>query len=67
MIRFIKKFFSGGRECDHHWKYNFPAMPSRRICEECLIKEKLNLVSLEWVTDERIDTRSPETLIRDWV
>ena len=53
------------KHLSHRWKYNFPSMPNKRICENCQRKEKLNLHTLEW-TDYFTDKRTNLELIKDW-
>ena len=49
----------------HRWKYNFPNIPNKRICENCCKKEKLNLRTLEF-SDTFIDKRTDLQLIKNW-
>jgi hypothetical protein len=33
---------------DHDWRFNFPSIPNKCICNRCGTKMELNLVNLEW-------------------
>ena len=52
----------------HDWRYNFPAIPNKRICKRCKEKEMLNLLTLGWniVTSFDKETRTDEELIKKW-
>jgi|JI10StandDraft_1071094.scaffolds.fasta_scaffold12871_10 hypothetical protein len=59
--------------CKHRWKYNFPNMPSKRICTVCKLRqardwEKVNLETEfndQWTLVFK-DSRTDEVLIKTW-
>ena len=53
----------------HKFKYNFPSLPNKAICEGCKLKMKLDLNTLEWENVEEFEgeKRSDEELCNEWV
>ena len=53
---------------DHDWRYNFPTMPTKRICHRCKIKQKVKLdFPIFWETVENFSPQHPYMIHRKWV
>jgi len=52
IIRMICQLFG------HKFRYNFPSLPSRCICQRCNLKMRFDVITLEW----KIVDNFPETL-----
>ena len=49
--------------CKHRWKYNFPNMPSKRICTVCKLRQAR--FNDQWTLVFK-DSRTDEVLIKTW-
>lgn len=49
----------------HSFRYNFPFIPNKRICERCYKKEVLNLRTFKW-DGKFVDYRTDEELVKKW-
>ena len=67
-MKFWKWIFTLRKDCavvGHKWRYNFPALPNKRICERCGGRQAVDFGSLEW--DKRFaDSRTNKELIKKW-
>ncbi len=55
------------RMLGHHYRYNFPSIPTKCICARCRQKLQFNTEILRWYkVTEFDDKRSDKTLINDW-
>ena len=64
----LRQYFVMCRFFGHRWRYNFPSIPNKAICEKCYAKSKLNLKTLDWevVSDFENEKRTNKELADKW-